>query len=502
MKRPSPLGPSRVDIALALSLCAWQLILALPQVGQATFLGDQLDQIGQFMRLLDGDATALYGPVMSGTSPNVFALGPLSAFVFGVPTVLGLDPDGLHRVLIGILSASTALFYLSICRYSRILALAWCVTMLASSHFWWNHSMLWAPVLNPVAAMALIAASLHLLDRPTWPRALIVLSAACVGPMTHAPTFLGFGIAGLVIVYSMRRSRVHGARLRPVILAASLLTAMVLPYAIAEVMTHGANLRAVMANVQDIGARPERRDGIGAAVGALSMLWEFQDWLPRFNGKPTTLLGLGALVGLALGILTYVERSESRRVLLIRCLGLVIAAVISTALFFIFANRPLLGRHYTSFLLPFFAIPFAGIAYALLSRIRQESIRRAALILLIVLAALHSRGAAKAGEKDPRWNFSNIRTALQDICARDSEIDVLGQPEFTVYAGEFPDLLHYVGKKYVPYCSFKDGASVLLVPNRAGLGRPTIRSANGDLFSLRRLVEPGIGVYDRLPTAR
>ena len=83
----------------AILLFALQLWMAWPLIGGATYLADQLDQTGAFLQLLNGKWEFLYGPFMSGTTPPAHCFGPFGAFMFGLPTVLGANPDHIHGLL-------------------------------------------------------------------------------------------------------------------------------------------------------------------------------------------------------------------------------------------------------------------------------------------------------------------------------------------------------------------------------------------------------------------
>ena len=160
--------------------------------------------------------------------------------------------------------------------------------------------------------------------------------------------------------------------------------------------------------------------------------------------------------------------------------------------FYVAMNRELLSPHYTSFLIPYYAFPWAAAAKALTTMSRRISQPWLQPGLAVVVALL----AAWILPREPslsNWNYANITSALSQICSEFGSVNTQEDGPFRAYDGRIDPLLMFVGKRYVPTCQFSKDSRYLLVP--AMQAHPQATSFAGKSYELVRAVPPGIGVY-------
>lgn len=484
-------------VAYGLLLLMLQLLVAVPYVGHAIYLGDQLDQTNAFLLLVKGHWEFFYGPFMSGTTPPAHCLGPLGAVLFGLPTWLGMNPDQLHGLFIVLVSSGILILFRELYLQDRGLAYLWTAALLLMPSYWWHHSMLWANAfLLPLTCIEL-ACFLRLWRKPSWSGWGMLLAVFVFGLHIHSSAILGLVLVvlGAYLVAKARHKQPEGMACK--VVATGLLVAATVPYMIAESSTHGANFKAILANLGHFGAKPDHREGLDAAVQASTKLWT--SFLAPFDLSHPALWQLLVLV--LLGGFCILQIIKSAGELYQKGLGantisliwLTWALVFAFQLaFYVAMNRELLSPHYTSFLIPYYAFPWAAVAKALTTMSRRMSQPWLQPGLAVVVALL----SAWILPREPslsNWNYANITSALSQICSEFGSVNTQEDGPFRAYDERIDPLLMFMGKRYVPTCQFSKTSRHLLVP--ALQAHPDATSFAGKSYELVRAVPPGIGVY-------
>jgi hypothetical protein len=278
------------------------------------------------------------------------------------------------------------------------------------------------------------------------------------------------------------------------------------PYLVAELSTGFFNTRALFGRASD--ERPDRALGRQSFVEVLHIAADPSGYLAAvgISGWAAVFLALG--VAVAAMVLWGMEarrtprRADGGRPAPSIAFWLVVsslAAIVVQASFFVAVNRPLLGRHYTAVLAPFYVIPFAALAAWLLDRLprRVEGVTGAALgAVCIALLLLVAPRWADAYRERTDWTYQRITRAVTTLCEGGSARTFEG-PGFATEAPGHVGVLQFLLTRGFTNCRYDPRADRLLVGGR-DLQYPPVRMEPDGEFRLEGGLPPGIAVYRRV----
>lgn len=498
-----PLGRSLAAEALCAACVVAMLALTAVRlsacIGRGHFLADQVDQLQQLDQVSAGHLDGLYGPWWSGTSPQVRALGPLSTLAFGIPTRLGLDPDGVHAVFLGLLLASVAAFYAWVRRLDPWLALAWTALILASPYTWWIGSMFWVNVLLAPVALLFAGGVVAYARTPGGARAAWLALFVFLGLHVHSTPAIAFLLLAAVGVDLWRRRSAAPLRLRPSWRLAIGAAAIAGPYLVVELANRGRNTSAILENLGRHGANRSEgwraaRESLEAAIPILGLSRGPGD-APATSGA-AGWLAAAALAAIALGLGWRAVRRWSRGTETPgEALALAaVLVVVGQAAFFTAVNRPIGSRHYLLFALPWMVLPVA-----LAVRLAAAWLGRWGPALVVVLSAgAYALGWSRAPPwlETTDWSWRTISGGMARICAEHPAVRLHEPADFAPPGAGIDSVLRYVARRAVPACTVDPEAPVLVAPDRAG-SPPATLSVEGVAWRRTELIPPGLGVYER-----
>jgi hypothetical protein len=498
--------PPQTALALQAGLIAAVFVvfagLTLRHLGESVFLVDQADQLQFFERFLRLDPKGLAGPIMSSPDPPTRSLGPLGAWLFGVPVALGLGVDSVHAITSSLLVVTTLIAFLSLAQSDLRLAWLWLLLIVANGIVWWSAGILWANTLMLPAGNLLLASMARCLRAPTMTRwltmPLVVLFAGHVSlvAVTAVPP------AAVVALRTWRAAWRRPPRRAAGIALAVVSAVAIGPYLLAEAMTGFGNTRAMLAHAGAAGSS----DPVATAEYGLAVLRFAADpaWLMQRWGTPAwTTVQAGAAIA-ALSLLVGAVRVSRRA-------GgagddtmfwLVIASVIGIAgqaAFFVLEKRELLSYHYIAMLVPLYAVPPAALAAWALAigpqRLREWA---AAGLGAVCLGLLVWGGPAWADQHadSTDWTYTRITRAVNELCGERGSARTAEGPGFDSLMPEHDGVLTYLMTRRFVDCRYHETSSQLLVATREGGYEPSRQEPDGT-YRLVKVVEPGIALYRR-----
>ena len=506
----------RLQVALALVALVLFARLAVRHVGDSVFLADQADQLQNFEQLLRFEPDGLWGPVFQQTVPPARTFGPIGAVIAGVPVSLGLGIVSVHAATSLLLVAAVMAAFAALFRLDARLAWCWLILFLASIVVWWNVAMNWSNTALPSIGALTLCATTACLRRPTLARFGLMMLIAWLGWEFHLVSSPVWVPVVLVAVLTAGRAlRRPWPRPTMAWLALALVLA-VGPYLVAEFRTGFFNTRALFGHARD--ERPDRALGRQSFAEVLEIAADPSGYLAAAGITGWTAVALAAGIALAAMLLWGRQMRGSRKTGDGRSPGvtataageeqasivfwLVVAsvlAIVAQALFFVAVNRPLLGRHYTAVLAPFYVLPLAALATWWLDRLPRPLHGISATALgAACLAVLVWVAPAWADEYRERtdWTYDRIQGAITTLCGQGSARTVDG-PGFATSAPGHDGALSYLLSRGLVPCRYDAAADRLLVAGRDMEFPPERVEADGT-FRLERIIPPGIASYHRV----
>jgi hypothetical protein len=502
-----PTPRHRFELVVLIATAFLILIGASSVIGSAIFLSDQLDQLVSFEALIEGNVTALYGPIMSGTNPAARALAPVGAVVFGLPTLAGLDPDMLHLLFLIFLTGALGVFCHGMLKVDRAAGIVWTSLVLMAPAFWWASSLLWLSIVPFWCSLLAVGCCASYVGRrqPHFGPVLVAFWLASLS--MQLTTVVGWPLI-LVFLVMFARDRpwqgVAGWRKGWSVALPALLLA---PYAIAEVLTGFGNTQAIMVHLASQSGSGSHAQGLAAAFDSLAVALEPFRLLSSLEivvPRGVLVLWFLVLAGVAYLSLRWLQKTafEGRidTIRFFRAMFVVyLVAVPGQMVFFFAMNRPLLGAHYTLWLTPVYMFPYVVAISAVLSLLQERRRLVLSCAVATVAALIGVVRAEKAFELSP-WNFQGITTALSTITERYGSVNTIEPlPPFSAFSTRDDTLLMYVMEHYVPGAEVASEPDAVLVPERYGEIEALVVPFGGATFRLEEIVPPGIGVYLRAP---
>jgi hypothetical protein len=496
-----------LQVVMALVACVLFARLAVRHVGESVFLSDQADQLQSFEQLLRFEPDGLWGPVFQQTDPPARMFGPLVGILAGVPVSLGLGIDSVHATTSLLLVAAAMAAFVALFRLDPRLAWCWLIAFLASFVVWWNVAINWSNAGLPSIGALTLGAVVACLRQPTLARFGLMILTAWLGLHLHLvslPVWIPVAVAALVTGRTALRRPWPRRSVAGLAVAAALAFG---PYLIAELRTGFFNTRAFFGHASDAPAQ-DRAIGRESLVQVLHIAADPSGYLDKLGITGWMAVALAA--GVAVGALAVWSRSAwgpgrgdaangRARIIVWLIVGSVLA-VLGQAVFFVIVNRPLLGRHYTSVLAPFYVIPFAALVVWLLDRLprRLEGIVAPALgAVCIAMLVWVAPGWADEYWERTDWTYRRIADAVTTLCGRGTARTIEG-PGLATSAPHHDGVLRYLLTRGLSTCRYDAGADRLLVGGR-DMEYPPVRVEPDGEYRLEGGLPPGIASYRRVP---
>lgn len=474
--------------------------LSLRHIGGSYFLGDQVGLLQDFERFLQLKPDGLLGPWMSGTDPLARALGPSSSFLLGMPVKLGFGPDGGQVVTSVLLVLATLAAFLSLSSIHAPFAWAWLTIFTAIRMVWWNAAMLWgAAMLLPIGCLLLAVIALAL-RRPSigWLSALVLVILFALQTHLVALAAVPVAVAVVAVVWRPALNRVPNL---PAIVGLTAAAALAIgPSLLSEAMTGFSNSATIIRNISGGHAQTTGREG-------------FQQVL-RYAADPTQdlqRLGLPEPARLTIAVAIVVaalllwaaarrNREDARTAARNAMFWLVVCSaigIIGQAAFFFVMNRPLLGFHYITLLVPLYAIPAAAVIAVVVEWLPAAITPMVSAALGVTcLALLVMRGPSLADRNWERteWSYPHIAAGIDAVCDRSSAVRTVEGPELTSPIAGHDPVVRYLLTRHLVECRYDAASDALIVALVDGPFPPT-RAHAGGTYSLVKKVPPGIALY-------
>lgn len=479
-------------------------IIAFPWAGKSYFLGDQLDQILHVPHLLKGSLHLLYGPVFSDTSPPVYALGFIINLLYGLPFMLGANPDHIHLIQMGLVILGLVPLFFRLRALNEDWGYLFCTLIAFTGIFHWTLTIFWLNAFQLPLACCFFASYLAFLRSPSLNLLILVIGFFLLPLHIHSTPSVAWPFVAQTIALSWSRRHQSAFRLHTIRPASIvLIIAGTAPYIIAEAIHNLKNFRAFLAYFSRGSASSDSlQAGLTGSIQAAQRLFDVS---PISLQPPwITTLSLQGFLGwsFALWFLGYFMRSlrHLREGTLTHSDYIFLATFFSIAYqcsFFYFTHRDLRGPHYTLFMLPVYLFPWI----ILLSQIMQIlRIPKFAIPVLASAALLLTRNFPEKYHETTQWTFQNTKKALESICLHNPHFQVFAEPAFRGYQEEFEDSLNFVSTHFLKTCHKQDnGAKALLRVDRHG-EFPDNFEYKGVRYSKKLVESPGIALYQRSDT--
>lgn len=458
---------------LVIAVFAIFLRLSLRHVGDSYFLADQTDQIQNFDSLLRLHPQGFWGNLYAHTDPPVYGLGPLGALVFGLPLYVGLGVDAIHVITSALIVAATLAAFLALARVDLRFAWTWLILFAASGTLWWNAAMLWSNTVLLPLGCGLLGAMALCLRHPTGARLCAFVVVAGFALHLHLNALAMFPPIAVIAARTWRAAWQRPPRF---VAAAALALAMALafgPYLVAESMTGFQNTSTILSGHAPSAEVAGNAIGRESFVQVLQLAADPTGQLSRAGATGWTTIGIGALVaGAAMG-LWQLQARRSRRDrategtdAIVWLVAASVAGIIGQAAFYLVLNRPLLGQHYTTVLLPLYAIPGAALLTWVLERLsgRIRGMAPAALGVAC-LAILAWRGPEWADRYWERtdWTYANIVAGVDQLCGPGSSARTIEGRGFATAVPGNDTVLRYLMTRRLVACRYDPAAAHILV---------------------------------------
>jgi hypothetical protein len=179
-----------------------------------------------------------------------------------------------------------------------------------------------------------------------------------------------------------------------------------------------------------------------------------------------------------------------------------ITGVIGQAAFFLLANRPILGLHYVTLLVPLYAIPAAAVIAVIAEGLPRHITPVAPVVLgATCLTLLLVRGSSLADTNWERtaWTFPHIVAGINAVCDGSTAVRTEEGPELTSPIAGYDPVVKYLMTRRLVGCRY-DAASDVLVVAQVDTAFPPTRTDGDGVFRLVRTTGPGIALYQRTAT--
>ena len=209
----------------------FQYWITVPHLHESTtFLADQLDQILHIQFLFKGHTKLFYGPYWSGTNPPVYGIGFIPSLLFGIPGILGADPETIHLIQFSLIVFSSIPLILIFRKFNDTLPWIFLAFLLMCPSYWWALTLFWINSFLPALGIIFLSAYVYYLKKPSLNRLLLFWSAFLLPLHIHSTPVVVFpAVLHATIHYFLYHKKMNlGLRIRPIGVIAIMIT--ILPF--------------------------------------------------------------------------------------------------------------------------------------------------------------------------------------------------------------------------------------------------------------------------------
>lgn len=454
------------------------------------FLGDQIDQFQNASALFEGNLKSLYGPYLSTTQPIVYPIGPFIYLLISFLKIFSNHPFWIHFCF-GLINIVTLLFtFISLNKFSKLLANSYLFLSLCSFVYWFALSILWSNVILYSLSSMILISYLEFLRRKKLENLLTVLFFLILSLHLHliSIVFLSLIIYGFLLT----DFKIHN-RFKFYFISIFISLACI-PYLYAEAIRKFANTKAILFNQ----AEKNLSDGLRSSEIIFSLyLFPFSDKIFQLNDL--VLICNSLIFILILLFCNYKQSKKKYFIKPILLINLIIA--FSVILFYAKVGQAFRSIHYFLIFLPFSLFLLSYFALRLYTMLYRKSLLKNIItsrVAVIIFCFVTLYTFEVHLQKYHDWNFNNSVYALQTICRKYPRIDTFEWNEFRSPESKFEPVLVFMMTQYKTNCIYDKNSQFLLFPSmNKDYPNEFQHPISLEIYNFLEVYEPGIAIYQK-----
>ncbi|MFW7378361.1 MAG: hypothetical protein ACOH5I_06125 [Oligoflexus sp.] len=395
--------------------------------------------------------------------------------------------------------------FIKIRKHNPSLAFIFLVFLGMNQIYWWALTLLWINIFQLSFSLLFLALMIHFYEKPNASRFIYATSFWLLALHIHSTPSVAFPFVLMMAIQLIRVAKYDRSLWRPSKTSLIMLGLLLGPYIVMEFVTKFSNAKAAffyLNKAHDIPGSVSRTVGIEAGQRAVNYI--FTTFNMNVNlFKPTSwrvdlhhfLAAIAIITSLAYAGIGVFNSIKNKKTSPIQMIFLAIPiSFIFQFMFFLAANRPILGRQYVLFMVPFilliWSLPFAMFSAKLFKKSNSEKATAFLAVVIVILAHPYSL----AYQEKTVWNFQGIHSGLIEVCQDAPEFKSIANGPFVAYQHNYEDLLTYVVNRYISSCQVSEDSEFFVIPSRQN-NFPEKVDQDHFTLELIKIYKPGFGLY-------